>query len=140
MRRRRFQWAGQLFMDETLCGCRFSRLKLGRPYRQSHIPGRQERTRTHWSRARTTPSPRPSVIVGATRPSQLQTNLQALTFTIPAELSSRLERVSRPDRHFPYAFFDAKIQGMIHGGKRIGSKPARYDPGISIEGEGAGVE
>ncbi len=81
-----------------------------------------------------------SVIVGATKTSQLETNLQALTFTIPEELSSRLEGVSRPERQFPYTFFGPQIQGMIHGGKPVGSKPVGYHPDILIEGAGAGVE
>jgi aryl-alcohol dehydrogenase-like predicted oxidoreductase len=81
-----------------------------------------------------------SVIVGATKASQLQANLQALTFTIPVELSSRLEQASRPDRQFPYSFFGPEIQGMIHGGKPVSSKPNGYHPEVTIEGAGAGVE
>ena len=81
-----------------------------------------------------------SVIVGATRPEQLETNLRALSFTLPAELAERLERVGRPESHFPYTFFEPGIQGMIHGGKPVGSKPAGYRPEVLIEGAGAGVE
>lgn len=81
-----------------------------------------------------------SVIVGATKLSQLQANLHALSFQIPDELSARLERVSRPQRQFPYSFFGPEIQGMIHGGKPVGDKPPGYQPAILIEGAGAGVE
>jgi aryl-alcohol dehydrogenase-like predicted oxidoreductase len=81
-----------------------------------------------------------SVILGATKVSQLQSNLQALDFTIPAELSSRLEQASRPERQFPYWFFGPEIQGMIHGGKPVGAKPAGYQPDVLIESAGAGVE
>jgi aryl-alcohol dehydrogenase-like predicted oxidoreductase len=78
-----------------------------------------------------------SVIVGATKLSQLETNLRSLAFDIPADLSSRLERVSRPERQFPDTFFGPEIQGMIHGGKPVGSKPVGYRPEILIEGAGA---
>jgi aryl-alcohol dehydrogenase-like predicted oxidoreductase len=81
-----------------------------------------------------------SVIVGATKLSQLEGNLRALEFTIPPELSDRLERASRPERVFPYTFFETEIQGMIHGGKPVGHKPAGYQPDVIIEGAGAGVE
>ena len=40
----------------------------------------------------------------------------------------------------PYTFFDAEIQGMIHGGTPVGSKPSGYSPEVVIEGAGAGVE
>ncbi len=79
------------------------------------------------------------VILGATRPAQLETNLAALDFTIPAELSARLERASRPERQFPYSFFGPEIQGMIHGGKAVGDKPPGYRPDLVVEGDGAGV-
>ncbi len=81
-----------------------------------------------------------SVLLGATKLSQLQTTLQALAFTIPAELSARLEQVGRPDPQFPYTFFGPEIQGMIHGGRPVGSKPAGYHPAILIEGTGAKVQ
>ncbi|WP_404790238.1 hypothetical protein [Altericista sp. CCNU0014] len=58
---------------------------------------------------------------------------------IPAELRDRLERVSRSARQFPYTFFDAEIQGTIHGGKSVGSKPVGYYPSISIQAAGAEV-
>ena len=80
-----------------------------------------------------------SVLIGATKLSQLQSNLQALTFSIPTELASRLERASRPDQQFPYSFFEPEIQGMIQGGKPVGNKPPGYQPLILIEGAGSGV-
>jgi aryl-alcohol dehydrogenase-like predicted oxidoreductase len=81
-----------------------------------------------------------SVIVGATSMTQLRTNLQALTFTVPSELAARLEQVSRPEQQFPYSFYGPEIQGMVHGGKPVGSKPAGYHPDVVIEGPGAGVQ
>jgi aryl-alcohol dehydrogenase-like predicted oxidoreductase len=80
-----------------------------------------------------------SVIVGATKLSQLESNLKALEFEIPTELADRLEAISRPDRQFPYSFFESEIQGMIHGGASVGSKPVGYTPQIWIQSAGAGV-
>lgn len=80
-----------------------------------------------------------SVIVGATKLSQLEDNLNALDFEIPGELSDRLEAVSRPEPQFPYTFFNPQIQGMIHGGKPVGLKPTGYYRTIIIEAGGAGV-
>lgn len=69
-----------------------------------------------------------SVIIGATKLSQLEDNLQALSFQIPAELNQRLEEISRPDPQFPYFFFDSEIQGMVRGEKPVGVKPIGYYP------------
>lgn len=67
-----------------------------------------------------------SVIVGATKLSQLQDNLKALEFEIPLELRDRLNQVSQLDLQFPYSFFESEIQGMIQGGKTTKVKPAGY--------------
>lgn len=80
-----------------------------------------------------------SVIVGATKLSQLEDNLKALDFEIPSESIDRLNAVSRPDSQFPYTFFESGIQGMIHGGKPVGLKPKGYYPEVFIESSGAGV-
>jgi aryl-alcohol dehydrogenase-like predicted oxidoreductase len=80
-----------------------------------------------------------SVIVGATKLTQLEDNLKALEFEIPIELADRLETVSRPESQFPYSFFDSEIQGMIHGGVTVGLKPIGYAPDVSISSGGAGV-
>jgi aryl-alcohol dehydrogenase-like predicted oxidoreductase len=80
-----------------------------------------------------------SVIVGATKLSQLENNLKALEFEIPTELASRLEFVSRPESQFPYSFFESEIQGMIHGGASVGDKPVSYTPHVLIQSTGAGV-
>ena len=80
-----------------------------------------------------------SVIVGATKLSQLEDNLKALDFEMPAELSDRLEAVSRPERQFPYSFFEPEIQGMLHGGQPVGLKPVGYYPDVLIQSAGAGV-
>ena len=67
-----------------------------------------------------------SVIVGASKLRQLEDNIKALDFDIPAELANRLETVSKPESQFPYTFFDAQIQGMINGGAAVGDKPDGY--------------
>jgi aryl-alcohol dehydrogenase-like predicted oxidoreductase len=80
-----------------------------------------------------------SVIVGATKLSQLEDNLKALDFDIPTELANRLEAISCPEPQFPYTFFGSEIQGMIHGGATVGNKPAGYNPDILIQSAGTGV-
>jgi aryl-alcohol dehydrogenase-like predicted oxidoreductase len=62
-----------------------------------------------------------STLIGATKLSQLEDNLTSLDFTIPEDLSQRLEQVSRPESFFPYIFFDPAINAMISGGTSIRS-------------------
>jgi aryl-alcohol dehydrogenase-like predicted oxidoreductase len=80
-----------------------------------------------------------SVIVGATKLSQLDDNLGALDFELPVELRAKLDAVSTPVKQFPYTFFESEIQGMIHGGSVVGDKPAGYYGGVRVSGSGAGV-
>ncbi|HEY6453482.1 MAG TPA: aldo/keto reductase [Steroidobacteraceae bacterium] len=75
-----------------------------------------------------------SVILGATRLSQLEDNMTALSFRIPAELTQRLDAVSAPQVPFPYMFFGSGIQGMIHGSGRLGDKPPGYFPSVESAG------
>ena len=79
-----------------------------------------------------------SVIVGATTPAQLAMNLAALTFSLPAELKQRLDAASAPPPAYPYLFFGETLQGMLHGGARVGDKPPGYFPTIESAGPGAG--
>jgi aryl-alcohol dehydrogenase-like predicted oxidoreductase len=64
-----------------------------------------------------------STLVGATKLEQLEDNLQALSFEIPAALEARLEEVSRPDLVFPYMFFSPAMTGMISGGVTVRREP-----------------
>ncbi|MEM6591181.1 MAG: aldo/keto reductase [Cyanobacteria bacterium P01_C01_bin.73] len=80
-----------------------------------------------------------SVIVGATKLHQLQDNLGALDFEIPAELQQRLENISRPEVRFPYTFFEPSLQGMLNGGATVGDKPSSFHAAVLVEGSGAGV-
>lgn len=78
-----------------------------------------------------------SVLIGATKLHQLEDNLGALDFTLPAELQERLDDVSKPETQFPYTFFEPSLQGMIHGGASIGDKPTGYQRPTFIPGENA---
>lgn len=80
-----------------------------------------------------------AVIIGATKLHQLQDNLSALEFEIPATLQQRLDQVSRPETRFPYTFFEPTLQGMINGGATVGDKPSSYHQPVLVEGAGAGV-
>ena len=80
-----------------------------------------------------------SVLVGATKLHQLEDNLGALDFQLPAELQQRLDEVSKPETKFPYTFFEPGLQGMIHGGATVGDKPASYQELTIISGEGSGT-
>ena len=80
-----------------------------------------------------------SVLVGATKPSQLQDNLGALDFAIPDELMARLEAVSAVPKRFPYTFFGPELQGMLTGGATVGDRPPGYTPDRTVRGSGAGV-
>ena len=73
-----------------------------------------------------------SMIIGATKLAQLDDNLAALSFDIPAELRKRLDDVSALDPTFPYWFFGDVQQSRIHGGVAVGSKPASYAPPVFV--------
>ena len=80
-----------------------------------------------------------SVLVGATKLHQLEDNLGALDFDLPAELQQRLDDASKPETRFPYIFFEPSLQGMVHGGASVGDKPTGYQQPVLISGEGAGT-
>jgi len=67
-----------------------------------------------------------SVLVGATRPEQLQSNLAALDFDLPEPLQARLNQISDPDRGSPYLFFGPELQAMIAGGAAVGKRPSSF--------------
>ena len=56
-----------------------------------------------------------STIIGATKLSQLEDNLAALDFTIPADLRQRLDQASALDPIHPYTFFGEPFRTMING-------------------------
>ena len=73
-----------------------------------------------------------SVILGATKLTQLTDNLSALDFTLSPEAVARLDAVSAPPTPFPYTFFGGEIQSSVHGGVAVGDKPDGYAPGVRI--------
>jgi len=80
-----------------------------------------------------------SVIVGATKLAQLDDNLSALSFEIPAELRAQLNAVSALEATFPYWFFGDVQQSRLHGGVSVGSKPASYSPPVYVPAQAAGA-
>jgi aryl-alcohol dehydrogenase-like predicted oxidoreductase len=60
-----------------------------------------------------------STIIGATKVPQLEDNLSAIEFTIPAELRGRLDEVSALPSAHPYMFFGEVLQAMISGNTSI---------------------
>jgi aryl-alcohol dehydrogenase-like predicted oxidoreductase len=73
-----------------------------------------------------------TVILGATKLSQLEDNLAALSFDIPPELLARLDKASAPEPLFPYTFFGDVQQRRIAGGVAVASKPSSYAPPVRI--------
>jgi len=60
-----------------------------------------------------------STLIGATKASQLESNLRALEFEIPPELRARLDEASKLDVIHPYMFFGEPFTSMISGGTRV---------------------
>ena len=56
-----------------------------------------------------------SVIIGATKLAQLESNIRALDFAIPQDQAARLDDASRLERSHPYMFFDQPFTDMING-------------------------
>ncbi|WP_137931153.1 aldo/keto reductase [Mesorhizobium comanense] len=80
-----------------------------------------------------------SVILGATNLSQMEDNLAALDFTIPAALRQRLDEVSHAPAPFPHSYFGSEIQVRVAGGVLTGDKPSGYALPVMIEGEAVAV-
>lgn len=71
-----------------------------------------------------------TTLVGATKIDQLQSNLDALSFEIPASLSLKLEETGRPELVHPYSFFESEFftSGMFTGGTVVRQEPKGYRP------------
>ena len=80
-----------------------------------------------------------TVLVGATRQSQLDDNLASLDFELPAELRSRLDVVSAATAGSPYLFFTPGMQAMLTGSNIVGNKQAGYTAPVLIDAAPAGV-
>ncbi|WP_328415658.1 aldo/keto reductase [Micromonospora sp. NBC_00389] len=72
-----------------------------------------------------------SVIIGASSPEQLDSNLAALDFEIPADARRRLEEASAPHVGMPHVMFTPEYQSwVVSPGLGIGDKPAGYAPPV----------
>ena len=60
-----------------------------------------------------------STIIGATSMKQLESNLAAIEFKIPAELRQQLDTVSSIEAVHPYVFFEKVLQDRIAGGVKV---------------------
>jgi aryl-alcohol dehydrogenase-like predicted oxidoreductase len=84
-----------------------------------------------------------STILGASKLTQLEDNLKAIEFTIPAELRKRLHEIGAPASIHPYEFFEPFIQQMIHGSSPVRAWTAdrvqseadsnKRIPGVAVE-------
>ncbi|WAS97890.1 aldo/keto reductase [Nannocystis punicea] len=72
-----------------------------------------------------------SVIVGATRPEQLEDNLGALDFRLPPELLRRLDEASTPPATTPYTMFGDRYQASLHGAA-VSDRSSAYAPPIQV--------
>jgi aryl-alcohol dehydrogenase-like predicted oxidoreductase len=79
-----------------------------------------------------------STIIGATKQAQLNDNLAALDFEIPAELRGRLDEASALEPIHPYIFYGSNIQPLVTGGTstRIWA-PSRATGGATLPAEPA---
>ena len=73
-----------------------------------------------------------AVILGATKLAQLEDNMDALSFEIPAGLKARLDAASAPEIRFPYSYFENIQQQRIAGGVTVGMNPRGYFPQVEI--------
>jgi aryl-alcohol dehydrogenase-like predicted oxidoreductase len=72
-----------------------------------------------------------SVVLGASSPAQLDSNLAALDFEIPADARRRLDEASAPQTGLPYPMFTPEYQSwIVSPGLGIGDKPAGYQPPV----------
>ncbi|NEQ38952.1 MAG: aldo/keto reductase [Okeania sp. SIO3I5] len=70
---------------------------------------------------------RPGVIsttIGVTLLSQLECNISALEFEIPAEELKELNEISKPDTAYPYVFFNEFTQRTIMGDNTVLKEPS----------------
>lgn len=74
-----------------------------------------------------------STIIGATKLAQLDDNLAALDFEIPAPLRTQLDEASALEAIHPYIFYGSNIHSMITGGASIQAwAPARITGGVTL--------
>ncbi|MEW1588791.1 aldo/keto reductase [Micromonospora vinacea] len=72
-----------------------------------------------------------SVVIGASSPEQLASNVGALDFEIPADARRRLDEASAPTLPTLYSMFTPQYQSwVVSPGLGIGDKPAGYAPPV----------
>lgn len=87
--------------------------KLGRPMAQVAL---------NWVASRPAVA---SAIVGATSLDQLDQNLGAMAFEIPADLIRNLDAASSPEPVYPYTFFEGEMRQIVNAGTQIGKGQRR---------------
>lgn len=60
-----------------------------------------------------------STIIGATKSSQLESNVRSLELELDAEQRGRLDSVSALENVHPYMYFGEVFQSLIHGGAKV---------------------
>lgn len=60
-----------------------------------------------------------STIIGATSMPQLESNLSALSFELPAAAIAKLDAISDIEQVHPYLFFREEMRGMLTGGTSV---------------------
>lgn len=74
-----------------------------------------------------------AAIIGASRLSQLDDNLAALDFQLPAEQMAALDAASAIDAPYPYSLFADDYQaGILNTGSAVGDKPRNYYSGTFL--------
>ncbi|HEV2351187.1 MAG TPA: aldo/keto reductase [Terriglobia bacterium] len=77
-----------------------------------------------------------STIIGATKLAQLDDNLAALEFEIPAALRKQLDEASALDALHPYIFYGSNLHPMVTGGTSVQAwSPARATGGATLAAE-----
>ncbi len=71
-----------------------------------------------------------AVLIGATKPEQLEKNLESLDFEIPQKQAQRLEKVGRPELIHPYIFFETEFfrDEMFTAGTQVRAEPGGFRP------------
>lgn len=67
-----------------------------------------------------------STIIGATKLSQLEDNIQALEFEIPAEQLKRLDEASKPTPFYPYFFHQGDLQANVNSQTTVSKHRNKY--------------
>jgi len=75
-----------------------------------------------------------SIILGATKVAQLDDNLAAIEWSMPAELFKKLDDASAIDVVFPYNFYNPTMQTRVSGGTNVQEwRPAKMYQGAIVE-------